>query len=255
MIKTWIENAQLYTDRQSILNWEHNNQTASEEKLTTLSQDRSELVDMGPLLVMPSGDYQNWICLGGNKRNQVDGALGATKEWIKPVNFKQKEEDERWYACEAQIDVNGNITGWVVKDDKKSFSSLFAAQKYYSYKHNNNYGGIDPNILSSDKDNPELEELNWNEIFTAVGDPGSVQKFIDKIEEDADSAEDDLNKAVENQPTAENAGNDNTLEKDKESEIERFENRIVKCPSCGEEFDPKKHRANNGEEETSSDDF
>lgn len=239
MISVWTENNKLYTHKPNLKNWEFNAKLLNDEKFNALRKDREELLDLGTLLVMPEDDHL--LVLGGNQRNQVDGLLGREKEPIELIDFSQLD-DGRWYVV---TNITQNEGGqWVgeTRTDLRSFATKFAAMKTYSYKHNSQYAGYNPDELSTDMANPELSEIDWSTVFANVGEPKSLQDYADLV---APEALEELG----NQEAESTVPSEQTPEEVEEpkaesiSKAQEFEERLVECPECHSQFDPKKYPA------------
>ncbi len=255
MIETWIENNKLYTKKEYLRNWEFNAKLLSEDKFNALRKDREELLDIGTLLVMPETDLASGeeylLVLGGNQRNQVDGLIGKDKEGIELVNFKQLE-DGRWYVETNLIQTpdTGEFVG-EVRSDLRSFPTKFAAMKTYSYKHNSQYAGYNPDELANDMSNPELQEVDWGTIFANVGEPKSLQDYADRVAPDVQQTLEEQTQeevkmepeATEPETTEEQEPTTDTPPTEDKPFTETFAERLVNCPDCGATFDPKKYPA------------
>jgi hypothetical protein len=249
MIQLWTENNKLYTYRPNLKNWEFNAKLLSSDKFNALKKDRTELLDIGTLLVMPEEDYL--LVLGGNQRNTVDEELGRDKEPIELIGFKQME-DGRWYVISDLIQKDDGSWDGQIRTDLKSFSTKLAAMKTYSYKHNSQYAAYTEQTVREDINNPELGDIDFTTIFTNIGEPKSLLEGLEEAAQEAQGSLEQLSQEIMKEgmeepvpPVVESA----TLEAEKTDAFKReepqevdFTRNLVECPSCSEQFDFRKHK-------------
>jgi hypothetical protein len=247
MLEFWYENNKLYTKLDYLREWEDNKKTITRLNIDNTKNLRTNYLGLSTLLVQPmasdSGIYL--LVIGGNTRTISDRELGVDKEPIELIDFKQLE-DGRWYVLDniKQLE-DGSFTG-TIRTDLKNFATLKEARTTYSFLHNAKVSGYDRDEVVAMLDDPELGELNLNEQFVQVGDPKSLGDWFDKSFPQASEEE---NLPVVDHPYLQ--GNDElvseTLATPSEplpstSAIEQTEERLVLCPSCGDIFDPSKHK-------------
>lgn len=221
MIETFTLNNKTYTKRENLHPWEFNLRIINDVNFEKLGKARRDYIAIESLLVMPDG-----LILGGNNRWRSDTVDEVENEEIRLIDF-QKGEDGRWYVLEdAQT----------LRTDKKSFSTLEAAMRAYSLLHNAQYAGTDPDELANIIGMQEYDEMDWSEFLTVIGEPISIEAYINKV---APGALKDLeNLGEENTPeSTDNVEVAAQSQSDKEKDaVQPAEGHNVTCPACSHVF-------------------
>lgn len=243
-METYLINNQLYARKTDLKNWDFNLKTLHDENYQKLLQARKDFIDVTDFLVMPvkEAETEYFLVLGGNSRNLADDAYEVENEPVKIIDFVQLE-DSRWYVAEYPSWPLIEGTDVPVRREKKSFATKEEAMQTYSLLHNSQYAGIDPTKLSNIMGSVGYEGIEWDEFVNTIGDPKSIQAFVDKVAGEPT----DLGGADETEtpglPTSrggdDSEGGDETeveTKPEKQEDQSSFIEVPAKCPDCGLQF-------------------